>query len=358
MNKCAVIAHTMQTLGSYHKRKTTVHSLPTYFWIEPTNHCNLRCIMCPTGMEKVTIEKGYMSYELYKKIINDIKDFASAITLAVSGESMLHPHFFDMIRYATDCGIKVLLNTNATLLDKEKALLMLDSGVASISFAFDGFTKEMYEKARVGASFEHTLENILYFLRRKKELKHRKPYTILSVLMLGIAECSERERHSFIKQFDGLLDEVRLREVSTWGNTFKDTEDFSFRKNVQCYPPCSRLWGTSVIAWNGNVVPCIYNANQDYVLGNLGECSFKDIWNGEKMKKLRTAMVDGSYLSLLSICEHCIVLGTPPLCGIPSGLRLTLADAMTNIFGYQCEKYALRAANFIRQGKFSSITIK
>jgi len=82
------------------------------------------------------------------------------------------------------------------------------------------------------------------------------------------------------------------------------------------------------------------------------------IWNGEPMLKLRRSMLDGSYLQLSPLCENCIVLGTAPLCGIPSGIRLTMADAATNFFGYRFEKLALRLANRLSGGKFSSKTIE
>ena len=332
-------------------------NLPTFLWIEPTNHCNLRCIMCPSGAGKVDIEKGYMDYGFFERIIDDIKDFASAVTLAVSGESMLHPQFFDMVRYAKKNSIKTLLNTNATLIHREKAEQLLESGIDNISFAFDGFEKSGYEKARVGASYQKTLDNILYFLRLKKARRAKSPYTILSILMLGIDNCSDAEKEMFLAQFTGLVDEVRLREVSTWGKTFNKTEQFSFRQNRILYPPCSRLWSTAVITWNGDVVPCIYNANHEYTIGNLRNNRFTQVWNNKRMLDLRRSMLKGEYLRLSPICENCIVLGTPPILKIPSGLRLTISDAMTNVLGYRFEKMAISFANKLSNGQFTSRTI-
>jgi len=358
MNKLKVLANNIRALVNYHDRKVNLDNMPTYFWLEPTNHCNLRCVMCPNGAGKITIKKGYMDFELYTRIIDDIRPYASSVTLAVNGEALLHPRFFEMARYAAANGIKVLLNTSATLLDKDAARPLLESGIASVSFAFDGFTKSMYEKARVGANYEKTLENILYYLRLKKEKGKKLPYNVLSILMLGLEECAEDERTGFLRQFEGLIDEIRLRDVSTWGSTFKDSKEFFFRKNLRNYLPCARLWSTGVIGWNGDAVPCIYNANHEYVVGNLKEKSFKEIWNGEKMQRLRRAMVDGGYLDLSPLCEHCIVLGTPPVFGVPSGIRLSLADSVTNLLGYKFEKYTLRIANRIRKGRLSSITIR
>jgi len=356
MNKLHIIKNNMQALKNYHSKRVYLSNLPTYFWLEPTNHCNLRCIMCPNGAGRVTIEKGYMPFEFYKDIIDEITTHASAITLAVNGESLLHPRFYDMVRYGADKGIKLLLNTNATLLSHDKAKRLIDSGISSISFAFDGFNKSMYEKARVGANFESTLDNILFFLNLKKDRKSESPYTVLSILSLQIKKISTDEKLSFLKQFDGLVNEVRLRQVSSWGSTFNETKAFSYRRNLNVYPPCSRLWSTSVIAWNGNVVPCVYNANHEYVIGNLRQNRFEAIWNSDKMMALRQGMIDGSYLRLSPLCENCIVLGTPRIIGIPSGLRLTLSDAATNIMGFDFEKTAIAVANILRKGKFSSKT--
>ncbi len=355
--KLNILSNNFRALQNYHKKKTTLNNQPSYIWLEPTNNCNLKCIMCPTGTGKVDVEKGFMDFALYKRIIDEISEYASAITLAISGESLLHPKFFKMIEYANMNGIKVLLNTNATLLTEEKADLLLDSGLSEVSFAFDGIKKSMYEKARVGANYEKTLNNILYFLKRRKEGKKKLPYAVLSILELEVEDYSEEEKDTFLKPFDGLIDEIRLREVSTWGSTFKDTDEFSYRDNSNVFGPCSRLWSTACITWDGDVVPCVYNANHEYIIGNIKQNKLVDIWNNERMIRLRRSMIEGNYLDLSPLCENCIVMGTPPIMSIPSGIRLSLADAVTNITGYGFEKMALSIANRLRSGSFTAKTI-
>ncbi|MFH1654819.1 MAG: radical SAM protein [Pseudomonadota bacterium] len=358
IKKIKILFNNIRALKNYHRKKVHLDNPPSFIWLEPTNHCNLKCIMCPTGTGMTSVKKGYMDYGLFKKIIDEVKDYTSAIILAVGGESLLHPQFFDMVRYASSNDIKILLNTNATLLTKEKVEQLLYSGIASISFAFDGFNKETYEKARVGADFEKTLDNIFYFLELKKRKEKKSPYTVLSILMLEIGDCSGEEKEVFLKKFNGLIDEVRLREVSTWGSTFEGVDTFNPRKHDRFFPPCSRLWSTVCITWNGDVVPCVYDTNHEYVIGNIKENKLIDIWNSNKMLKLRQSMLDGDYLDLLPLCGNCIVLGTPPIVGIPSGIRLSLTDAVTNFLGYRFEKIALLIANKLKKGKFSSITIE
>jgi sulfatase maturation enzyme AslB (radical SAM superfamily) len=42
----------------------TVSGFPKYLVIEPTNRCNLNCIMCPRG--EMTRSQGFMDFELLK----------------------------------------------------------------------------------------------------------------------------------------------------------------------------------------------------------------------------------------------------------------------------------------------------
>ena len=68
-------------------------------------------------------------------------------------------------------------------------------------------------------------------------------------------------------------------------------------------------------------------------------------------------MIDGDYLDISPLCENCIVLGTPPIMSIPSGIRLSMADAATNIVGHSFERAALYLANKLRNGRFTAKTI-
>src|SRR5262249_53940863 len=42
---------------------------PDRIYVESTNHCNLKCIMCPTGLGVIRRPKGYMAMDLYRRVI-------------------------------------------------------------------------------------------------------------------------------------------------------------------------------------------------------------------------------------------------------------------------------------------------
>ena len=351
--KARILRDSLKALRNYQKARIFLDNLPSYLWIEPTNRCNLRCIMCPTGAGKVTFERGFMDLGLYRKILDDIHPYVSTVILAMSGESLLHPDFSSLVRYAEDRQVKVVLNTNATLLDRGKAQELLDSGLSYVSFAFDGFTKAGYERARRGADFEATLENILGFLMMKKTRGKKKPHTVLSMLDLRLESPSAEEKRVFLRRFRGLVDDVQMREVNSSGCLFKGSGDFSY-KVFSRRIPCGRLWNTLSIAWNGDVVPCIYNMNHDYVVGNVGTDSLAAVWNSPKMIALRRAMIEGRPLDISPLCDNCTICGTSKILGIPAGLRASLSDAATNFFGYGFEKRAVGLANLLIGGNFAS----
>ena len=95
--------------------------------IEPTNHCNLWLYnVCPQPREMQRV-KGMMNFDLYKSIIDELKDTpAEFVYLHQFGESLLHKKITDMVDYASENGLQVGMSTNGTLLN-EKYLVILNS---------------------------------------------------------------------------------------------------------------------------------------------------------------------------------------------------------------------------------------
>ena len=92
--------------------KIILESMPYQIDVEPTNVCNLHCPLCSTGTDESTRKKGMLEFENFKKLIDQIKDFALQLSLQNWGESTLVKDFPKMIRYATDAGIFSRLSTN------------------------------------------------------------------------------------------------------------------------------------------------------------------------------------------------------------------------------------------------------
>src|SRR3972149_1387897 len=60
--------------------------------------------------------KGYMEFDLFRKIVDEAKGFVYDVNLHHRGESTIHPRLPDMVRYAKDAGLYTRLHSNGTLL--------------------------------------------------------------------------------------------------------------------------------------------------------------------------------------------------------------------------------------------------
>ncbi len=335
MEKAKQIRRMFSLFSAYKMRRATCSYLPLRIWIEPTNFCNLKCILCPQNSD--TSERGYMDLGLFTKIIDEVKGSVYDVNLCHRGESLFHPKIMEMIEYTNRSGIHTRLHTNATIMTEKVSRQLLETELDLISFSLDGYDKETYEKFRIGANFEVVLDNIITFLKLKKKMKRKKPYTIIQVIEPQEFSKSVEEREAFRHYFDHLaIDKVYVKRPHNWaGNVPGEGEVSSSRT----YSPCTFCWYALTILWDGTVLIC----PQDYFvktpLGNVSSSSLTEIWNGEEIKKLRRKMINGE-VRKLDPCRHCDRLWRKTFLGVPvTNLKAFIGE---NIAGYNLVRKLIR----------------
>jgi len=282
--------------ASYFRHKAVLSGGPIEISLESTAKCNLYCPMCPRAI--YTFDNENMDLDLFRKVIQDCKDYVEFIWPYGIGEPMIHPNIFEMIRITREAGIRTGMSTNATLMDERRADLLLDCGLDYVIFAFDGATKETYEKYRAGAVFEKTRENILNFLRKKLERKS-PAYVVLQMVLLK-ENTSEIEAYKKLWSIPG-VDEIRFKrdEIQTEGTKIQDIEFKTQRRH-----PCHLLWrGPMYVRYDGLAYPCCYMWEEPPV-GDLRKQSVMEVWNSDAMVKLREAHLKGD-LSDYPACQTC-----------------------------------------------------
>jgi len=350
-NKFKVLNNSLRALVHYRKGTTTLPYLPQFLWLEPTGQCNLACTVCPNSVLSDKQNITYMPFSLFQKIVDEASEFIGAAFLFLGGESFLHKDIFKMIHYAHEKGIRPLLHTNGTILPDKYIDPIFESGLDYLSFSFDGYTKEQYEKIRVGATFEKTIENILKFLRRKKVLEKKKPYTVLQTLVTDSKnyQPGNLEEKAFYKIFEGLpLDEINIRTPHNWGNTLSHTKAFTPKELGKTYSPCSYLWVSMSILANGTVVPCCFDFEGECSIGDVKTHTLKEIWNSPKMVEFRQSMLDQTYQKHCGLCQNCVYLWHDRILGIPMGMATTLGQSIMNIVGSGKEKHFKRVLKTVQ----------
>lgn len=318
---------------------------PLRLWIEPTSFCNLKCVMC-TSKDIPEDRVGFMDWNLYTKIIDEAKDFVFDVNLFMGGESLFHKRLPDMIRYAKERGIGTRLSTNATVLTKDKRKALIDAGLDFIIFSFDGYEKEVYEKIRVNANFEKTLGNIKAFLEEKKKRGSKKPYVVFQMIEFGGGfkdsrgqgvKGSSKDAHlnhrtleslspklfsgeakkAFLKNFEGLpIDKFSFIQPHTFGGKVSREQGKGFRALGERYVPCTFLWYSMSIRWDGMAVPCCVDLSGEMSVGDVNKESLVKIWNGNVLAGIREKIAKGEY-SNISLCSNCDILWKEQVMGIP-----------------------------------------
>ena len=55
--------------------------MPKLITLEPTNHCNLKCPLCPTGVGDTSVEYGLFKLDKYKKVVDVFSKWAQTVQL-------------------------------------------------------------------------------------------------------------------------------------------------------------------------------------------------------------------------------------------------------------------------------------
>lgn len=291
-----------KVVTSYRTGELDEEILPPILVIEPTDQCNIDCIMCPAKYNRTD---GYIDFKLYTRIIEQAKNAVKAILLYFRGEPLLHPNLIEMIEYAKEnTNAKVILSTNATLLTKELCEKIIRSKLDDIVFSIDGYTKQIYEQIKHGANYDHVIKNVHDLITLKSEMRSK----LNVVIRLVKLNQNEAEIEAFKRKWRKLGCIVDISWFNTWANQIPNYNDFSdkFNPNLShSRTPCADLWFKCVVNYEGEVILCCHDFMETEMLGNLKEQKLLDIWNSEKIRLFRNIHRKAMF-NKLGLCHNCL----------------------------------------------------
>lgn len=131
---------------------------PVVVW-NSTRACNLRCLHCyanatagPAGEE--------MDTETARRFIDDLAAFGVPVLLFSGGEPLMRPDFFELAAYAREKGIRPVVSTNGTLITRETAWRLKETGVAYVGISLDGMAPTNDRLRGIEGAFAAALEGI------------------------------------------------------------------------------------------------------------------------------------------------------------------------------------------------------
>ena len=272
---------------------------PKHIEIEITNHCQLKCVMCPNRV--MTRPKGFMSCDILDKILSEAKGRTRSCYMHMIGEPLLHKQLLPMIQKVSSCGIRTSISTNAVLLDEDMAISLLNSPLDELTLALDSMRKEVYERYRVGSDFDTVVENIDRAISLRRGLPNsRTQIEMQLIVMVDNVDDVPEFRAKYMTMLEG-IGKLSVKGYSTFAGKVEDL-------GPDQTPPrrftCGKLNSSIAVHWNGDLVVCCRDFDGVTVVGNVHQNSILQIFNSDRYNEMRQDMRNRNYEHLV-LCKDC-----------------------------------------------------
>lgn len=236
---------------------------------ELTNHCNLRCVMCPNSKQE-TGKKGFMDFEVFKNILG-ANPYLNLVQLNGWGEPFMHPKIIEFIRFAKLKARRIYLYSNGTMINDELAYEVLTSGLDRIVISVDGMG-QIYERIR-GYPYSKIENQVMALIKKRDEIKSS---LIVDVSMVGSVETEK------------FIDEFKNR----WKDRVNRVQVLSYLEHTkkERHTKCREMWrGNPQILWDGRVTICCVDWDGELTFARVGPDGYdlQKMWNCKKVRTLR-----------------------------------------------------------------------
>lgn len=317
--------------------RTKPLAYPVKIHIELNDFCNLRCTMCGRQDSSIPKNTGEISFDLVKKLSPFFKR-AVYVGLAGNGEPFLHSQIFDILKFIIKHKATPAVITNATLLTEDISSRLTELGPMLLQASIDSAVPHIYEKIRLGASYDKVRENLLNLKKRKEKKNATFP-------VVALISCLMKETINDIEKLVDLAHEIGAMEITFQNilpynpdmkdsliNYFSLGEDAVNKAKMQAakygininYAPmgfgidrfkqdkingitpkyyCENIWDLLHIELTGKIRFCCFWSGEK--LGDITKENPLDLWKSDKYSYLRKKLICGQ---MPEYCKNCHIL--------------------------------------------------
>lgn len=296
-------------------KKPIMWGMPFTLSFEPTTTCNLSCPECPSGLKNFTRKTGDSQLEKYQKWIDELHSHLIYIYLYFQGEPFMNKDFCKMVKAAHDKKIYTVTSTNGHFLTPRIAEEIVVSGLDRLIISIDGSTQEVYEQYRIGGKLEKVLIGTQNIIEAKHKLNSKKPFVIFQMLVVAPNEHQIEEVEALGKKLG--VDKVVLKTAQIYdfenGNPlipiqdkysrYKKQPDGTYRIKNEMKNQCWKLWHSAVSTFDGDIIPCCFDKDAHFKMGNWSQNTFKEIWKSSEYNDFRQKILISR--SEINMCKNC-----------------------------------------------------
>ena len=294
-------------------RKSIHWGKPFAVSIEPGTACTLHCPECPTGAGVLNRPAGKISPGLFKDIVEDMSPELTVLNLYLQGEPMMHPHFAEMVKIASERNIYTITSSNGQVFSRELAEKLVENGLSEIYFSLDGVTQETYQGYRKGGSLGKVKSAVRTLAEVKREKSSKYPRIIAQFIVFRHNEHEVDDFRKLAKELGADKAEVKTAQFNEFsGNEVEPPVNGRYGRYADAdklllkgknYNHCWKSWMSMVFTWDGTALPCCYDKDGKYSLGKYEKGIFDDLWDGPKNERFRSLILHKK--SEIDICSNC-----------------------------------------------------
>ena len=274
---------------------------PQEIILEVTNRCNLACVMCHFHGAGVKRSRplGDMSREIWIRVLEEIRASKRPVFLMThgAGEPLLYRDLMDLLARARSIPhVRVGFMTNAMALTREVSEKLLALGIHWLAFSVDGVEPEPHARYRKGSDLKKIEANIDALIQMKEARGLAEPILVFN--MVALPEMLPQEE-AYVRRWLPHAAQVMVSRYRPIGSRKLDHPGLpSLRR------PCPNIFRQLVISWEGKAALCCEDSHCRVEVGDLKRQTIRDIWNGDPLKKIRKAHLEGR-LSDIPFCIPC-----------------------------------------------------
>ena len=291
---------------------------PSFISIEISSVCNLSCPQCMKGNNNISRVQNFFDFNIYKKLLEVNGKYLLNTILYFQGEPLMNKNFFDFVTEAGKYNIYTQTSTNGQLITDEIAKKLVLSKLDRIIISIDGTTQNSYSKYRVGGKLDKVIAAIDNIVSAKKKFNSKFPKIEAQFIVFNFNENEIDDFKNLCKIHHVDICSIKSAQLLDPNNDFyllpknekyrrykKENGVWITKKDI--HHLCFRAWSGAVISSDGNVVPCCFDKNCNFVFGNISDpvynYNLKKIMKCEKAINFRKRLMDNR--TSIDICNNC-----------------------------------------------------
>ena len=288
-------------------------------------HCNQKCIHCYAAEQELAGEDE-LSLDDWKRVIDILRDNKVTQLTFTGGEPTMRDDLPEMISYAR--WFVTRLNTNGAKLTPELCASLRAAELDSMQVTFYSHDRDVHNRLVGAKNFDKTVDGIRNALQAGINLSINTPIcelnsdyeeTLRFAHSLGVryVTCSGLILTGYAKTDRSSELHISSDKLSV---VLENAVNFAYKNDIELnftspgiisdeklislgldIPSCGACLSNMAVSPSGNVVPC-QSWLSDKPLGNILKDSWKEIWNCEECKRIRSVSAAEDHICQLR--EH------------------------------------------------------